>query len=134
MRVLDPWDDAALLAQRLQRNGAALVIVLGAEAWCDKCKTLKPFFDEQASMAPESMVLLWLDLEEHAEFLGEYIPESLPELIVYQRGRLTHKTLLNGEPESFVQALRSPPGPAATPGSADDPGIYRRLIQPDWAQ
>jgi thiol-disulfide isomerase/thioredoxin len=134
MGIFDPWDDAQSIAQCLKKPGSLLVVVIGAEAWCEKCKALKPFFDAQAGHVPEHVVFLWLDLEDHADFLGDYVPESLPQLCVYQRGKLIRKVVLDGTPESLRKALQSHPSGVSALGDGNDPGIYQRLVQQDWAR
>lgn len=96
MKPLDPWDDAAEIATRLHRPGSVLMVLIGAEAWCQKCRDLRPHFDALRTQLPANVVALWMDLEEHAEFLGEYVPESLPELCIYRSRKLSQKTILDG--------------------------------------
>ncbi|MDR2153821.1 MAG: thioredoxin family protein [Burkholderiaceae bacterium] len=134
MGILDPWDDALSIAQRLKTPGSMLVTVIGAQAWCEKCRTLKPFFDAQADRAPEHMVWLWLDLEGHADFLGDYVPDSLPQLCIYQHGKLAKKVVLDDTPESLRDALQSLLAGALPLDDDDDPGIYQRLVLQDWAR
>jgi len=46
-QLYDPWDDAALLAERGQSLRYRLVIVLGAD-WCSKCQAFKALFEQRA--------------------------------------------------------------------------------------
>src|SRR5215217_6390024 len=88
--LLDPWNDASEIGRKLEA-GSRLAIVIGAEAWCTSCQILKPVFETLASdEASDGDIFLWLDLEEHAEFLDEFVPPSLPLLMVYDQGKLTH--------------------------------------------
>lgn len=100
---LDPWTDAQRLAERLSQSGARLVVVLGAQAWCRKCRDYYPQFEADAAQAPASESHVWLDLEEHVEFIGAFIPDDLPLRLRYEQGQLP------------------------------DPGIHARLCLVDWA-
>lgn len=131
MNALDPWDDASEIARRLRGPGSVLLVLIGAEAWCDKCRNLRPHFENMQADLPPHFVALWLDLENHAEFLGDYIPESLPEFCVYRSGQLVKKVLLDGSRESLQQVLQTPISLALD--GLGDPGIYARLVQEDWA-
>ncbi|MDH0868132.1 hypothetical protein [Mitsuaria sp. GD03876] len=86
MSKMDPWRDAAALARRLGAPGAELLVVLGAESWCDKCRRLKPAFDALAVGMPDHVLSMWLDLEDHAEFLNGFIPPDLPLLLRWRQG------------------------------------------------
>ena len=86
--ALDPWNDAGLIAQRLNQQSAALFVIVGAEQWCEKCRDLRPHFDAFLANADSQATWLWLDLEEHAEFVGDFMPESLPMLIAYKGNQL----------------------------------------------
>jgi hypothetical protein len=138
---LDPWSDAASLAQRLSQPHAALYIVLGAEQWCEKCRILRPYFEAHVAQAPSQETWLWLDLEEHAEFLGSYLPESLPQLLAYRGSQLQLSQVIEPTGAALIQALAQleslePPGRAGrkAAGKAQaDPGLRARLLQQDWA-
>ena len=87
MPQLDPWLDAAELARRLRTEHTELLVVLGAEAWCTKCQRLRPLFDQLAANLPTHIAALWLDLEDHAEFIGTFVPPDLPLLLRWNQGR-----------------------------------------------
>lgn len=126
---LDPWTDVALIAGRLGSPYNRLIVVLAAEAWCDKCRRLRPRFDALAAGAPERELMLWLDIEDHLDFIGDYLPESLPELLIYRGMQLVHRQILEPTPGALEAALAAPPMPDPGP----DPGIAARLAQRDWA-
>jgi thiol-disulfide isomerase/thioredoxin len=128
--LLDPWNDAAFIAGKLGVPYNRLTVVIGAESWCEKCRKLKPHFDALARQAPATELMLWLDLEEHQEFLGDYVPESLPEFLLYRDMQLIlHRLLADGSEEALYAALQAAPEKPAIA----DPGIARRLAQRDWA-
>lgn len=133
--LLDPWDDAARIAARLASPTNRLIVVIGAEAWCDKCREFKPHFDAVAANAPAHDLMLWLDLEDHQEFLGDYIPEDLPELLMYRQDTLLLRSAVPGMSQAaFKQALKAEPKQAAFVPRNEDPGIAKRLLEPNWAK
>lgn len=127
--LLDPWDDAQAIATRLQRADVRLVILIGAEAWCEKCRILRPMFEQRANCAPATEVWMWLDLEEHTEFIGDYLPHDLPLLIQYRGPTLLGLTALGTDEAQLDQALAEP---GLTP-EAPHPPIRDRLLREDWA-
>lgn len=125
---LDPWIHAREIAERLAQPSARLVVVLGAESWCEKCRVFRAVFNDWAIQAEPSEVRLWLDLEEHAEFIGAYLPPGLPMLFAYEGGRLMQAKVL--EPGVTIDGVLV--GERA-PDDFADPGILERLLQADWA-
>ena len=117
---LDPWDDAQLLAQRLAQPGARLVVVIGAMAWCQKCRDYLPIFEQQAASAPASESHVWLDLEEHSAFLGTFVPDDLPLELTYESGHIVQARVCNGQDTDQLHA------PVET-------GIYALLCADNWA-
>jgi hypothetical protein len=104
----DPWDNAAAIAAQLRRNDGELLVVLGAAAWCSKCKQLQPKFAALcASSAPEHVLWMWLDLEDHAEFLGGFVPPDLPLLLRWYQGQCVQAARVNNiDPEAADPAAR----------------------------
>lgn len=126
---LDPWSDAWQIAQRL-RKGARLVVVIAEEATCEKCRAFQTAFHLRAESRPDDEVWLWLDVAEHAEFLGEELPEFLPGIVMYEGSELRICRPVDPRMEDFDRVL--------THGTSDDgvsvePGIRERLIQENWA-
>jgi streptomycin 6-kinase len=104
---LDPWRDGPLIAQHLANPSTRLFIVLGAEAWCQKCRQVRPAFNTWAKQAESRGELcLWLDLEDHAELLGGYIPDDLPLLLEYAAGQLLRSVVVR---EALASTLTAPP-------------------------
>ena len=125
-RLLDPWDDASALADRLSQPQAKLFVVIGAEAWCAKCRELRPHFDTMVERAASEDVWLWLDLEDHADFIGDYVPDNLPTLVTYRGSQFLGC--------HHIQALPNAIASGAPSVGASDPGIRSRLLQQDWAK
>ncbi|MDQ1818139.1 thioredoxin [Massilia sp. CCM 9210] len=130
-QILDPWNDAGILAKRLQLPGSRLLIVVGAEAWCTRCRTIRPDFDSLAASAKADEIWLWLDVEDHAQFLGDYLPENLPMMLVYDGDRLVSSAFLDSASALRVKPIE--PLVYEDKNLLIDPGIRSRLISEDWA-
>ncbi|MFB9241335.1 hypothetical protein IV454_07960 [Massilia antarctica] len=138
-RPLNPWDDASILAQRLQCTNARVYIIIGATEWCSRCRDVRVQFDLYADHPLLDETWLWLDLVEHGEFIGDYQPENLPMLILYQGAQLLAcleiETVGHGF-EATVDLLRTPSlssGEKKHRSAITDPGIRERLLVQDWA-
>lgn len=135
--LLDPWDDASILAQRLRSANARAYIIFGAAQWCARCRDLRPQFDLYAEQPLADETWLWLDLIDHGEFIGDYQPENLPMLVVYQGAQLLVCVEIDTAGQSFdatvdhVRTLRV--GADTHRSAAADPGIRERLLMQDWA-
>lgn len=129
--LLDPWTDAAAIATRLNASSARLTLIIGATGWCETCRTLKPVFESLAAEhGTKNDAWLWLDLEDHAEFLDDFIPENLPLLVSYKGNQLTH---------AFVPSRLTVPALADLLSQSPRleqtalPDIRARLMSVDWA-
>lgn len=131
MNLLDPWNDAAVIAARLATPNARLVVFIGAESWCERCRSLKPAFEATGRQRDnQNETWIWLDLEEHADLLNGFIPEDLPILMRYRGTNLAE--VLSGRAvtsTAFTEDI------AGQPGDAMDglPDIRKSLMAADWA-
>ncbi len=82
MPLLSPDSDAAALHAGI-RAGQLLVACLCAE-WCGSCRSYRTTFTELAARHPECC-FVWVDVEDHADALGDFDVENFPTLLV-QRG------------------------------------------------
>ena len=128
--ALDPWDDADTLAKRLQSPNAMLFILIGAEQWCARCRDLRPYFEAQVAQAEHDETWLRFDVEEHAEFLGDYLPDDLPVLVSYRGDVLVSCAVLEAPAALGRSVARAR---TANGLRRDDPGIRARLLLRDWA-
>lgn len=131
--LLDPWENAAEIAYQLNQPNTALVIGLGAE-WCQLCTDFKPHFFELAT-TEKNILWLWYNLEEHEELLGDFYPETLPLVWVYQGEKL----IRYGKPEvtdkiialnvtEFIQSV-----PIAKHQQHTKYDLRQILLNPNWA-
>ncbi|MDM5181404.1 thioredoxin family protein [Massilia sp. DJPM01] len=127
----DPWTDAAVIAARLSVPTSRLVLIIGAENWCQSCRTLRPVFESLAAhQANLKDIWLWLDLEEHAEFVDDFIPEDLPLLLSYSGRDLTHAVIVS---DLTVAALEDLLSQSERIDQTIPPNIRTRLMTVDWA-
>ena len=82
MPLFSPDIDAVTLHTRI-RAGQLLVACLCAE-WCGTCRSYRTTFTELAARHPECC-FVWVDVEDHADALGDFDVENFPTLLV-QRG------------------------------------------------
>ena len=132
-RSLDPWSDASELARRLELPHCELYVVVAAEAWCARCRDLRPEFEAIASLSATHEIWLWLDLEDHAEFIGDFLPDSLPVLLEYRGNQFRSLTLIEEPAASLKACLARGGANCMLPPGTDDPGIRARLLSEDWA-
>ncbi len=77
--------DHAMLRERLRDADAGLVACFCA-AWCDTCREYRPKLDELAAQWPQ-FAFAWIDIEDHADLLGDEDVENFPTLMVRIGGR-----------------------------------------------
>jgi hypothetical protein len=131
--LLDPWYDVQTIAARLQATGAELRVVIGAEAWCSRCARLRPLFDAARATQPAANgVWLWLDLEDHAEFIGRFVPDDLPLWLRWRDGVCVQAALLLD-----VDATSASPGQALQLQQLtipdDLPDLWAGFARGDWS-
>ena len=127
----DPWSDASELAMRLEHPRSELYVVVAAEAWCARCRDLRPEFESIASSSAIQEIWLWLDLEDHAEFIGDFLPDSLPVLLEYRGSQFRSLTLIGG-PVGTLNACVARRAQSMPALDIVDPGIRARLMSEDW--
>lgn len=49
--------------------------------WCGACRGWRPAFESLSKQYPD-IVFLWIDIEDHAELLGELDIENFPSLLI----------------------------------------------------
>lgn len=91
---LNPWDHAEEISRRLAQPDAEFLTVIGASGWCTRCRDLQPRFEALSRDLPGHVLPLWLDLEEHADFLGDFIPPDLPLLLRWKRGECVQAAIV----------------------------------------
>ena len=81
MSLLVPDTDQAALRARLGSSPDTWLVACFCAAWCDTCEQYKPKLQALAEAMPQH-VFAWIDIEDHAELLGEEDVENFPTLLV----------------------------------------------------
>jgi hypothetical protein len=74
----------------------------------------------------ESQASLWLDLEDHAEFIVDYIPEDLPLLLRYCAGHIVQAAVIE-DVAAHTLKLRDVPKPDIKPT------LWTVFLAQNWA-
>lgn len=136
MPTFDPWNDAQALAHHLAQPTAELLVVIGAESWCQKCKRLKPAFDTLCNQSmPAQVAWMWLDLEDHADFLDGFIPPDLPLLMRWRAGQCVQVAVVEDiQPElPPAERVRLRTLPSDGPDDVAPPDLWESLKAVGWA-
>ncbi|MEB3095747.1 thioredoxin family protein [Achromobacter sp. D10] len=81
MSLLVPDTDLAALRARLGTSPDTWLVACFCAAWCDTCEQYKPKLQALADAMPRH-VFAWIDIEDHAELLGDEDVENFPTLLV----------------------------------------------------
>ncbi len=105
MNFLDAQTQRPELARRLETHDG-LVVACYCAAWCDTCNGYRPGFAALAARMPEHL-LVWIDIEESEELLGDEDIENFPTILV-QSGRGNHfYGVMLPHPEHLERLLQS---------------------------
>lgn len=80
MSALTPETHSVEIAKRLSSSELPCVICLCA-AWCTACERYRAIFDALAQAHPE-VCFIWIDIEVHANSLGEVEIDDFPTLLL----------------------------------------------------
>ena len=64
-----------------------LVVLCFCAAWCDACKAYQTKFESLAQQHPQAC-LIWVDIEDYPELLGDEDVENFPTLGIMQNGEI----------------------------------------------
>ena len=89
---------------------------------------MRPEFDAFAQhLQAGGHVALWMDIEEHGEFLGDYVPEDMPALFCYRDRLLASAGIVaefHGDTWTYKSALVQ---------TGDLPDLWAALMAENWA-
>jgi hypothetical protein len=128
MKLLDPWDDARQIAQRLKSPNSVLHLFVGMESSCIKCAILRQVWNEYVRSLPadDTQVWLWFDIDEHMDFLADYLPDDPPVYIRYDnKVRVSVATLKGIASNQLEVEIRS--------GMQEIPDFYAALTDENWS-
>ncbi|KQV59609.1 thioredoxin family protein [Duganella sp. Root336D2] len=75
-------DNRAEVAAALAQDH--LVVTCLCAAWCGTCASYRAVFEELASRHPDKY-FLWVDIEDHADLVGDLDVENFPTLLIQRR-------------------------------------------------
>lgn len=95
-------------------------------AWCDACRAYRTTFEQLAIRNPQHY-FIWIDIEDHADFMDDVEVENFPTLLIQQGDRVAFigtvtpdgrvaERLLQAEIEKTNTALAMPPPTTNAPG------------------
>ncbi|MEI8399319.1 MAG: thioredoxin family protein [Alcaligenaceae bacterium] len=109
------FPNSPTLAIALEQPEHTLVMCFCA-AWCDACKAYQPKFEALSQQHPEAC-LIWVDIEDYPELLGDEDVENFPTIAIVQGEQvrflgtlLPHIEHLN----RLIQAMQTPGQPQST--------------------
>lgn len=80
-----------------------LVACLCAQ-WCSVCRLWHAGFDALAAQLP-AVHLLWVDVEDAADLLGDYEPDNFPVLAVQRGGDLLYCATVPQQPALWLRLI-----------------------------
>lgn len=116
MSLLIPGTDLAPLRARLGAMPNTWLVACFCAAWCDTCEEYKPKLQALANALPQH-VFAWIDIEDHAELLGDVDVENFPTLLVQIGSRVVfYGPMLPhiGHLERLLESLNEDSTPVAT--------------------
>ncbi|MBY4897712.1 thioredoxin family protein [Cupriavidus sp. AU9028] len=81
MTVYFPERDGAAIAVALQSQSAGRLVACLCAAWCGTCNTYQAVWEQLASQHPGDC-FVWIDIETHADALGDIDIENFPTVMV----------------------------------------------------
>lgn len=97
-------------------------VVCLCAAWCRTCDAYREVFDASAAQHPH-MQFVWVDVEEHAELLGDWDIETFPTLLLHNGQQVCFCGPLPPQAGVLTRMLAHFPSPAsntAIPAEAQD--------------
>lgn len=85
--------------------GSFSVICLCAE-WCDTCRKYQLGFEQVSAQFPDTR-FVWLDIEDHADALGDLDIESFPTLLINRGDSVLYYGVMLPHPEHLSRILEN---------------------------
>ena len=73
--------------------------------WCGPCRALAPLLDRLADAYAGRVKFVKVNVDEESQVAGHFDVSSIPTLLVFDRGRLVHRTSGLPDPRGFVAML-----------------------------
>ena len=115
--------DRVVLAQRMALGPHTVVVALCAQ-WCTTCREFRAALERVAAARP-AVSVVWVDIEDDADLLGDLDLETFPTLAVFVNADLRHFGAVLPQ-ASLVERLIAD---AATLRARDAPGAIADLVR-----
>lgn len=86
-------------------NAAEPVVVDVYADWCGPCRALAPLLDRFAQAYAGRVKFVKVNVDEEPQLAGYFEVASIPTLLVFDRGRLVHRSSGLPDPRGFVTLL-----------------------------
>jgi thioredoxin len=86
-------------------NAAEPVVVDLYADWCGPCRALAPLLDRLAQRYAGRVKFVKVNMDDEPRVAGHFDVSSIPTLLVFDRGRLVHRTSGLPDPRGFVALL-----------------------------
>ncbi len=86
-------------------NAAEPVVVDLYADWCGPCRALAPLLDRFAQHYAGRVKFVKVNVDEEPQVAGYFEVASIPTLLVFDRGRLVHRSSGMPDPRGFVALL-----------------------------
>lgn len=94
-------------------------------AWCDVCSEFRSSFDVLAAEHPDK-VLLWIDIEDEADVVGDFEVENFPTLLIARGDQVAFYGAIEGDVGSLHRLVtaqtRHPPSRGTDPAGSHETG------------
>ena len=117
------FPNSPALAEALEQPDLTLVLCFCA-AWCDACKAYQPKFEALAAQLSNTC-LLWIDIEDYPDLLGDEDVENFPTIALIQGQTVRFMGTLLPHIEHLnrlIEAMRAP-------GKAQETGLPEDLLE-----
>jgi thiol-disulfide isomerase/thioredoxin len=138
MTVLTPDTDLEPLRRRLSGAAGGRLVACLCAAWCGTCRDYEATFARLAARHPQDC-FVWIDVETHADALGDVDIENFPTLLVqaldgpvqFYGPMLPHANVLDRQLLRGVGATATPGAPDVLSWLAGTPQGPARLARAD---
>jgi thioredoxin len=86
-------------------NAAEPVVVDLYADWCGPCRALAPLLDRMAHAYAGRVKFVKVNVDDEPQVAGYFDVASIPTLLVFDRGRLVHRSSGLPDPRGFVTLL-----------------------------
>lgn len=100
-------DNRAEVAAALAQD--RLVVACLCAAWCGTCASYRAVFEELASRHPDKY-FLWVDIEDHADLVGDLDVENFPTLLIQRHEHVAFFGTMLPDPNVAHRLIESQAG------------------------